>query len=58
MNKVTNCFEGINFNLGFVVLRFKKPNVSEVTIARESHRRNEYLLSRMSGFFVWVNIIY
>ncbi|MDA2491802.1 hypothetical protein [Bacillus thuringiensis] len=41
MNKVTNCFEGIDINLGFVVLKFSKPNVSEVTIARESRRNNE-----------------
>lgn len=42
VKKLTNCFEGIDINLGLVVLKFKKLNVSEMTIARESHRRNKY----------------
>lgn len=42
MKKVTNCVEGIDINFGFVVLKFKKLNVSEVTIAREPSRGNEF----------------
>ncbi|PHA72679.1 hypothetical protein COE72_14165 [Bacillus toyonensis] len=61
MNKLTNCFEGIDLNLGLVVLKFKKPNVSEITIARESRRRNEYFrvshkrLFLLLKFFVWID---